>query len=147
MRKAHSSRVKKVILLFLTIILLTPAFLFGQIQNQLKWEELPAIPDKEGYAGMFAGVSNGALIALGGANFPDKMPWEGGVKKWYNNIYILEKNAEAWKLANAKLPDPLAYGVSASYQDKVILVGGSDAQQHHATVYTVCYEKGEIKLD
>jgi len=147
MRKAHSSRVKQVILFFLTIILLTPAFLFGQIQNQLKWEELPAIPDKEGYAGMFAGVSNGALIALGGANFPDKMPWEGGIKKWYNNIYILEKNGEAWKLADAKLPQPMAYGVSVTYEDRIILVGGSDAKQHYADVHTVRYEKGKIQLD
>ncbi|HLU88819.1 MAG TPA: hypothetical protein VKZ51_03230, partial [Cyclobacteriaceae bacterium] len=54
--------------------------------SEIKWADMPAIPDKEGFAGMYAGVSNGVLIGAGGANFPDKKPWEGGEKVWYDHI-------------------------------------------------------------
>ena len=124
-----------------------PQFIFGQIQHQLTWGELPSIPDKEGYAGMFTGVSNEYLICMGGANFPGEMPWKGGEKVWYDNIYVLSKGASSWKLANKKLPRPLAYGVSVTYQNKIILVGGNNSKGYYSNVYSVEYNNGEIKID
>ena len=48
------------------------------------WSKLPSLPDKEGFAAMFAGLSvdhgGEILLAAGGANFPDKKPWEGDRK-------------------------------------------------------------------
>src|SRR4051794_15669468 len=64
-----------------------------------EWKQLPSMPDAIGLAGSFAGVSNGALLVAGGANFPNKMPWEGGTKVWYNTIYVLEKPKAKWKVA------------------------------------------------
>jgi solute:Na+ symporter, SSS family len=124
-----------------------PAVVFGQIQRQLNWEELPPIPDKEGFAGMYTGVSGGALLCMGGANFPDRMPWQGGKKVWYDRIYILEKGATSWRLASEKLPRPIAYGVSVTYDNRIILAGGSDATRHYADVLTVVYENGKILFD
>ena len=68
-----------------------------------KWAKLPAIPDKEGFAGAFAGVSHGSLIVAGGANFPDKKPWDGGKKIWYDTVFVLERPDGEWKVAG-KLP-------------------------------------------
>lgn len=124
-----------------------PAMVFAQIERQLDWEELPAIPDKEGFAGMYAGVSGGALICMGGANFPDRMPWEGGKKVWYDRIYILEKGASSWKLASERLPRPMAYGVSVTHNNRIILAGGSDATRHYADVLSVVYQDGKIHFD
>ena len=124
-----------------------PSVSHAQIQKQLAWKELPPIPDKEGFAGMFAGVSNGALICMGGANFPEAMPWDGGKKVWYDNIYILEKGASSWKLAEEKLPRPIAYGVSFTYGNQIILAGGSDATTHYDDVISVTYNNGKIVFD
>src|SRR4051794_14537917 len=55
-----------------------------------EWKQLPSLPDAEGFAGSFAGVSNGALLVAGGTNFPGKKPWEGGAKVWYDTVYVLE---------------------------------------------------------
>jgi SSS family transporter len=140
-------REKLIRLLILALIFFTPQLMFGQIQHQLTWDELPPIPDKEGYAGMFAGVSNGQLICMGGANFPGEMPWKGGQKVWYDNIYVLSKNASTWKLANKKLPKPLAYGVSVTYRNKIILVGGNNKQGYYSDVYSVEYNNGGIQID
>ncbi len=93
---------------------------------------------------MFAGVSGGALIAAGGANFPDKRPWEGGKKIWHDTILVLEKPDGAWKVAG-KLPRPLAYGVSVTWRDGVVCVGGSDAERHHADCFRLEWRGGKLE--
>ena len=114
-------------------------------RSGLKWMELPALPDTEGFAGMFSGTSHGVLIAAGGANFPEKRPWEGGPKIWHDTIYVLPKPDGLWKTALQALPRPLAYGVSVTYQDTLICIGGDDGQRCYADVYQLEWEQGEIK--
>jgi len=55
------------------------------------WKPLPPIPDPVGVAAPFAGVSGGALIVAGGANFPDRPPWQGGTKVWHDAVWVLDK--------------------------------------------------------
>src|ERR1044071_1523115 len=63
----------------------------------LKWSTFPSLPPaagqqkQPGVASPFVGVHGNALIVAGGANFPDKMPWEGGAKVWWDDIWVLEK--------------------------------------------------------
>ncbi|WP_156514656.1 galactose oxidase [Planctomyces sp. SH-PL14] len=88
------------------------------------WIERPSLPDPRGFASMFAGVSNGAILAAGGANFPGALPWEGGRKVWHDRIFLADVKGGAWRLADEKLPRPLAYGVSATWRDEILCVGG-----------------------
>lgn len=96
---------------------------------------------------MFAGVSNGALLCMGGANFPDGKPWEGGQKIWYQDIYVLENEKGEWQKTRQMLPDPRGYGVAVSFQDEVLLIGGSDAERHFQQVLGLSYANGTIKLN
>lgn len=113
----------------------------------LQWSQLPAIPDQVGFAGSFAGVSNGALLVAGGSNFgAGGTPWNGGVKTWYDKIYVLEQPNGYWKEVG-KLPHPLAYGVSCTWQDGVIIAGGSDAQKHYNEVLLLRYKNGRIETE
>src|SRR5262245_10143796 len=82
---------------------------------ELRWERFAPLPDSHGFAGSFAGVSDGALLVAGGANFPDGKPWEGGAKVWHGIVFVLESPHGAWKAAG-KLPLPLAYGVAISHE-------------------------------
>ena len=82
----------------------------------LDWQALPALPDKEGFAGSFAGVSRGALLVAGGANFPEKRPWEGGTKVWYDRVFALEPGGAAWRDAG-RLPCANGYGVAATVDE------------------------------
>ena len=104
--------------------------------SRLNWRQLAPLPDSNGVAGAFAGVARGKLVVAGGANFPDKKPWEGGQKVWNDVIYVLDKPDGKWRDAG-KLPRPLAYGVSATTADGVICVGGSDAARHYADVFLI----------
>lgn len=104
-------------------------------QAAYQWDTLPAIPDATGFAGSFAGVSNGALLVAGGSNFPNGgTPWNGGTKTWYDKVFVLEDTGSTWKEAG-KLPRPLGYGVSISLKEGLLIIGGSNAGGHYADSY------------
>jgi solute:Na+ symporter, SSS family len=112
------------------------AFLVGvaSLPGRETWSELPALPDPWGYAGVYAGVVNGALVVAGGANFPEGMPWEGGLKQWHRDVYMLDAPTGEWRRAG-DLPQELGYGGTAVLGDSLLLIGGSDADRHHASVW------------
>jgi len=110
----------------------------------LKWKQLPSLPDSQGVAGAFGGVSQNALLVAGGANFPDKMPWEGGAKVWHDRVWVLDRPDGKWMDAG-KLPRPLAYGVSASVKGAVVCIGGSDRERHYADVTSLVWQDGKLK--
>jgi N-acetylneuraminate epimerase len=110
------------------------------------WRQLAPLPNKLGVAGAFAGVSGGALLVAGGANFPDKMPWDGGAKVWHDEVFVLEKPDGQWRVAG-KLPMPLGYGVAISHARGLICIGGSDARQHHASVQVLRWNKGRLDIE
>lgn len=116
------------------------------VSSDLKWKSLPPIPDPIGFAAPFAGVSDGALIVAGGANFPDAMPWDGGKKIWYDSIYVLPDAKGKW-LTGFKLPRPLGYGISVSTSAGVICAGGSDATHHFRDVFRLVWRTGKIETE
>ena len=97
--------------------------------TNLNWSQLPSIPNPVGLAAPFAGVSEGALIVAGGANFPEAMPWAGGKKVWHDSIYVLPKPDATW-VSGGRLSRRLAYGVAVSVGDGVLCAGGSNEREH-----------------
>ena len=134
----------RLLLPLLVAFIMTPLALFASADSSPAWTQLPPLPDKLGFAGPFVGTHHGALLVAGGANFPDKHPWEGGTKVWYDSVFVLEKPEGAWKKAG-KLPRPLGYGVSVSTPEGVVCLGGSDAQRHYAEAFLLRWENGGIK--
>ena len=109
----------------------------------LAWEKLPAIPDAEGFAAAFAGVSNGALIVGGGANIAGEKWGETFHKQWHDSVFVLEKPDGEWR-SGFHLPRPLGYGVSVTTERGVVCIGGSDSQGHHADVFLLEWRDGRI---
>lgn len=105
----------------------------------LRWKTLPPIPDHEGFASPFAGTSGGALIVAGGANFPDKRPWEGGTKIWYDRIFVLDALGGEWN-SDFRLPQPVAYGVSVTTPSGIVCIGGGDAKHHFRDVFRLSWD-------
>ena len=112
----------------------------------LHWRQLPPIPDHEGFAAPFAGTSGGALVMAGGSNFPDKRLWDGGVKTWYDTIYLLEPGAKAWQIVG-RLPHLNAYGISASTPSGMVCAGGGDAKLHFRERLSTRVEGGENRQE
>jgi N-acetylneuraminic acid mutarotase len=109
----------------------------------MRWSQLPPIPDAEGFAAAFAGVSGGALLVAGGANIPADKWADAFVKKWYDSVFVLERPDGAWQRVS-ELPRPGGYGVSATIGDAVVCAGGSDATQHFRAVFALRWKGGAI---
>ena len=90
------------------------------------WRTYPAFPLAPGVAAPIAGVHGGVLLAAGGANFPDRRPWEGGVKRTYDEIYALLPDATSWRAAG-RLLTPRAYAAVVSVPEGVLAMGGENA--------------------
>lgn len=110
------------------------------------WSRLPALPDKHGFAAAFAGVSNGALLVGGGANFPDAPLAEGGTKIWHDRVFVLTHPDDGWQVAG-QLPGPRGYGVSVPAGDGVLCIGGSDASQHHDECFLMAWRDGALVIE
>lgn len=103
---------------------------------------LPPIPDVHGFAGAFAGIHHGFLLAGGGANFPDGvMPWNGGKKVWHDRLFALElgKAGASWREIG-KLPAANGYGVSLTTPEGVLMIGGGDARGNFRSVVRMTFD-------
>lgn len=114
-------------------------------EAKVNWQPLPPLPDPIGLAAPFAGVSNETLVVAGGANFSEGLLWEGGSKVWHDAIYALREPSGAWA-AVGKLPHPIAYGVSATYKDSIVCVGGSDRNRHFPEAFRIEYHSQGIRI-
>jgi len=121
-----------------------PSTLSPSTDEILSWRQLPPIPDAKGFAGAFAGVSDNALIVAGGANFPGKMPWEGGQKVWHDSVFVLPAPGGNW-LTGFKLPQPIGYGVSVTTSNGLLCVGGSNAHGHSRDVFLLQWRNGRLE--
>ncbi len=103
-------------------------------ETTLHWENLPPLPNPAGLGSPYAGVSAGALLVAGGANFPEAPPWAGGKKQWYDTVYALPDPQRGWK-AVGKLPRPMGSGVSVTARSGILCAGGGDRERHYQDVF------------
>jgi SSS family solute:Na+ symporter len=116
----------------------------------LTWSALPALPPsagqttQPGVAGPFAGVHGDVLIVAGGANFPHGLPWDGGVKIWWDDIWVLEGlggGKPRWVSDRTfRLPRRIGYGISVSTPEGVVCAGGHDEARCYADVFLLSWD-------
>ena len=110
------------------------------------WRELTPLP-LCGLAGAFVGVSGGALLVAGGTTFLGAAPWDGGVKTWFDAIHVLSSPHAGWEHVG-DLPRALGYGVSATWRDHVLCLGGSDSMLHRTEVLAVRHStEGGLQIE
>jgi len=76
-------------------------------------------------------VVRGSLVVAGGANFPERPPWEGGTKVWHDMVLVLDSPRGTWRTASP-LATPRAYGASWSTRRGLVMVGGGDSWSNTA---------------
>ena len=127
----------------LILMLAPPTISSGETNPHSRWRKLAPIPDAEGFAGSFAGVSGGALVLAGGANVVGDKWAEPLRKKWYDSVFVLEKPDGEWR-GGFRLPHPLGYGVSLTTPAGIACIGGSDADTHFADCFLIEWREGRI---
>ena len=122
-------------LIFMSLIMsTTDAFSQKTDVNHVEWKTAAQLQNPDGslslgFAGAINGVSNDVLLVTGGANFPDKMPWEGGKKSYSKTIHVLEKCGDkySWiKVVKTELPESIAYCGTTTTDLGVVYVGGEN---------------------
>lgn len=105
--------------------------------------------------GLAAGVSapyaahiGNRLIVAGGCNFPDKPPYEGGAKIYYDEIVMLDSdNPTEWKQVGT-LPVEVAYGVSITLDDNsAVWLGGNNDSTLLTDVCKVTVDSDEVNIN
>jgi SSS family solute:Na+ symporter len=129
---------------YLNTILFFFCFVVFSQTHTLEQSVLTPVPDSVGLAGMVGGVVDGLIIAGGGANFPEKKPWEGGKKIYNNNLYFLKNNK--WVLSSSSFDFPLAYGGSISTKKGVFVFGGENENKTLSEVYKITYSEKKSDL-
>lgn len=139
-KKYRPDRLAMIHKLFLLFFLFYGLTLFSPILAQkplrFKWSVVAELPPDSGntknpgVAGAFAGIHNNVLLIAGGANFPTAMPWEGGKKIYWDNVYVLENNGKigfGWvRSEKFKLGQRIAYGASVSTDAGIVCIGGEN---------------------
>lgn len=126
----------------LVAVLLSPALIAEEdSKGPLFWGHLPVLPDKEGFAGAFAGIvsskqtSKDYLVVAGGANFPKGRPWEkekNPEKVYYDLAFKMELGTEdgkgipVWEKLEGPLGQRVGYGMSVTLPGRgsSLFIGG-----------------------
>ena len=135
------------------------SFTHGEGAEVFEWRTLPALPDSEGFAGVFASVvgneAEAGLVVVGGANFPNGRPWEGGKKVYHSGIYSLPlREGGEWRKLDDEWPELVGYGMSVSLSDEgaAVFLGGKQVdpvtgkEKALKSVRLVQWVKGQLKI-
>ncbi len=112
----------------------------------MRWTRLPDTPNAPGAGGPFVGVAGDFLLCGGGSNYPDRPGWEGGAKKWHDDVWALATPRSRKWTRVGRLPRPMGYGVAVSIRQGVLIVGGADSHRHHPDCYVLSMEEDELKV-
>ena len=121
-------------------------------RNRFLWEEVSPLPPginakkQPGLAAPFAGSHNGVIIVAGGSNFPDAPVFAGGIKKYYNDIFVYDPEEDQW-IVGSKFPYPVAYGASVSLDKGVVCIGGNNLDQSFAKVFLVKWNSNKKNIE
>ena len=128
---------KKIFFIILSLLsLLVTGSISAQKKYNSRWSVAANLPVNQklgkqpGVAGPFAGFINGELIIAGGSNFPDSMPWQGGKKVYWNDIYIMHINRKGKCICinngEYKMKENIAYGASVQMKESIVYIVGEN---------------------
>jgi len=147
----------KKLILYLTFLLISIISQKLRAQQHIQaigWDvvaKIPAAPmqsQANGLAGAITGNHQHLLFIAGGTNFPDKMPWDGGKKKNYDDIFIYRKMARGLVLRpyQAKLPFNLAYAAVCSTPGGIVIAGGENETGLSKKAFIMKWENSQLNF-
>ncbi|WP_316845841.1 hypothetical protein [Pedobacter psychrodurus] len=145
-------------LTFLLTSILSPE-LSAQYQHvkNIDWNIAATIPPApgqttaKGLAGAISDVDHHILLIAGGTNFPNEMPWNGGKKKYYDDVFLYQKTNSGLLLIstekNLKLPFNLAYSAVCSTPYGIVAAGGENENGLSKKVLLLSPKANEMEIN
>jgi N-acetylneuraminic acid mutarotase len=114
----------------------------------IQWKTAGQLPAPQGrsvsigIAGPITGTIGDFLCVGGGANFPDGLPWEGGLKQYYNDLFIFkpDSNGSPTFVTASKLPEPLAYAAICQTPQGIFVGGGENSLGIRSAAYLMDWD-------
>lgn len=136
------------------MLITEPVFSQKTIEPRVEWIVAASLQNVEGstslgFAGAINAVHNNALIVAGGANFPDKMPWDGGRKYYSSEIHVLQKSIDGFhwnKQVTEQLPEPIAYCGNTSTLSGLVYAGGENDKGLSNKAYKLSWDNKSSKV-
>ena len=131
--------------LLYSILLLTCTLLRATPPIEIEWSDtfvLPSLENEKAAIGVgtpFYGEHKGVALLAGGSNFPDLPLLKGGKKRYYSDVYALDKGSTNWVHAG-NLSQPVAAGMSATTPRGVVCVGGSTDGEPSSRVFLLSWD-------
>ena len=101
----------------------------------ISWREAGVLPVTSqaqphmGLSGFISGFIGDKCILAGGNNFPMGLPWEGGAKKYYKDVFIYDIKKDTLVVNPTfkfSLPSKVAYAAVAQLKDGIFYAGGEN---------------------
>ena len=127
----------------------------SKVDKKIVWEmggHLPAQTGMEKNIGT-AGVLYGSLgdkyiVVGGGANFPEESVLNGGAKKTYSDIYMLEdKNGVLEVVEHINWENELGYGSSITTADGIYYIGGSSNPEADDDILFITLKDNKLNVE
>lgn len=121
------------------VLFLFPICLFSQKSSfEFKWNHIGEInTQKLGVAGPVTGTINEIIIYGGGANFPEKAPWYGGKKVFYQEGEWFSKNKKGTFL----LPEKIGYSGLCNTPKGIVFAGGESEKGKTTKVWLASFDR------
>lgn len=144
-----------------TIPLILSTLLFMQCSStknveEITWSVSDSLPKtitgqvQLGIAGPVVGIHRNHLLITGGANFPEKMPWEGGIKKYQHTAYIYAIKDHNLQLKNTlSFNTSIAYAANCSQENGIYTAGGENEKgaSSQFQIYTWSPEQNSFQVN
>lgn len=147
------TRLTTLLLAYCMILSKTP-FAQNKLTGSMKWKIAAEIHDAKnqskslGLAGPISGIHQNKLLIAGGSNFPGQKPWQGGKKKYYDDIYLFVKkgNHLLQEKAVFKLPFNIAYAANCMAPEGIIVAGGENENGISDKVFLLHWDAAAEKI-
>lgn len=124
------------------------------LMEKFQWQRAASLPNSAkdvpsiGVAGPASGVHREVLFVAGGANFPNGMPWEGGLKQFHSAGFVYARNGSKGLqfLQSFSLAFPVAYPASVSTPQGVVMAGGENEAGPIPKVQLLSWDPGTKRV-
>ena len=127
----------------------------SKVDKKIVWEmggHLPAQTGMEkniGTAGLLYGsLQDKYIVVGGGANFPEESVLNGGAKKTYSDIYMLEdKNGVLEVIEHINWENEIGYGASITVTNGIYYIGGSSNPEADDDILFITLKDGKLNVE
>ena len=134
----------KIQIAFVCLCLVVASTAQTKYEAPIAWKQSGVLPVQPnglihmGLSGVVSGLVGDQIIIAGGNNFPEGLPWEGGIKKYYKRVIVYNNQKDT--LLNTftfNLPANVAYAAVAQLKDGIFYAGGENENGPLSSAYLI----------